>query len=227
MLTDGTYYTSVCKKCQGKIEKKIAFCEKICHNKNINRYGGFSLMEEEYFSDTLRDKLIIAGASEISRYGISNFSLRRVASACNISCAAPYKHFKNKDEFILEIIRYINRQWELLRDQILTLFAGNVRKQIVEVCVAYVRFWVANPNYRSVLITSEKELDQTKKTISMENMIREYCASNGADVDETERIVYAIKAIIFGMTAMMESGELENMPKTYEYIRVTIEKELD
>ena len=89
------------------------------------------------------------------------------------------------------------------------------------------RFWVANPNYRSVLITSEKELDQTKKTISMENMIREYCASNGADVDETERIVYAIKAIIFGMTAMMESGELENMPKTYEYIRVTIEKELD
>lgn len=184
-------------------------------------------MEEEYFSDTLRDKLIIAGASEISRYGISSFSLRRVASACNISCAAPYKHFKNKDEFILEIIRYINRQWELLRDQILTLFAGNVRKQIVEVCVAYVRFWVANPNYRSVLITSEKELDQTKKTISMENMIREYCASNGADVDETERIVYAIKAIIFGMTAMMESGELENMPKTYEYIRVTIEKELD
>ena len=138
-----------------------------------------------------------------------------------------YRHFKGKDELILEIIRYINRQWELLRDQILTLFAGNVRKQIVEVCVAYVRFWVANPNYRSVLITSEKELDQTKKTISMENMIREYCASNGADVDETERIVYAIKAIIFGMTAMMESGELENMPKTYEYIRVTIEKELD
>ena len=58
-------------------------------------------------------------------------------------------------------------------------------------------------------------------------LVREYCASNGADVDEKERIVYAIKAIIFGMTAMMESGELENMPKTYEYIRVTIEKELD
>jgi AcrR family transcriptional regulator len=174
-----------------------------------------------------KEKFLKAAVSELEEHGIADFSIRRVAKKCGVSCAAPYKHFKNKDEFILEIIRYINRQWELLRDQILTLFAGNVRKQIVEVCVAYVRFWVANPNYRSVLITSEKELDQTKKTISMENMIREYCASNGADVDETERIVYAIKAIIFGMTAMMESGELENMPKTYEYIRVTIEKELD
>lgn len=184
-------------------------------------------MEDEFYSETLRDKLIIAGANEINRYGIADFSLRRVASACNISCAAPYKHFKNKEEFILEIIRYINRQWELLRDQILSLFEGDVRKQLVEVCVAYVRFWVANPNYRSVLITSEKELDKTKKTTSMENLIRAYCASIGNDIDGIERTVYAVKAIIFGMTAMMESGELANVPKTYEYIRVTIEKELD
>lgn len=184
-------------------------------------------MEDEFYSDTLRDKLIIAGANEISQYGLANFSLRRVASACNISCAAPYKHFKNKEEFILEIVRYINRQWELLRDQIRTLFQDDIRRQLVEVCIAYVRFFVANPNYRSVLMTSEMELDKTKKENSMENLIRTYCSERGADVDETERTVYAIKAIIFGMTAMMERGELENEAKTYEHIRVTIEKELD
>ena len=79
-------------------------------------------MEEEFFSDTVRDRLIVAGADEISQYGMNNFSLRRVAAACNISCAAPYKHFKNKEEFILEIIRYINRQWHLLYEQIQSLF---------------------------------------------------------------------------------------------------------
>ncbi|MBQ8497843.1 MAG: TetR/AcrR family transcriptional regulator [Clostridia bacterium] len=184
-------------------------------------------MEDEYFSDTLRDKLIIAGADEISQYGIHNFSLRRVATACNISCAAPYKHFKNKEDFILEIIRYINRQWSLLRDQILTLFTGDIRKQLVEVCIAYVRFWVANPNYRSVLLASEKELEGAEKSTSVEALIRTYCASNGDDTDETERTVYAIKAILYGMTAMMENGELQNIPKTYEHIRVTIEKELN
>lgn len=184
-------------------------------------------MEEEFFPDTLKDRLIIAGANEISQYGIANFSLRRVAAACNISCAAPYKHFKNKEEFILEIIRHINRQWVLLRDQILTIFKDDIRKQLVEVCIAYVRFWVANPNYRLLLMSSEKTLDGGETSASVETLIRTYCASNGDDADETQRTVYAVKAILYGMTAMLENKELANVPKTYEYIRVTIEKELD
>lgn len=184
-------------------------------------------MEEEYFSESVREKLIIAGADEISRHGLTNFSLRRVAAACNISCAAPYKHFKNKEELILEIIRHINRQWELLCGQILTLFENDPRHRLTEVCVAYVRFWVANPNYRSILSISEKEMNSVGHTVSVEDMIRGYCAEQGDDFDETERTVWAIKAILYGMTDMMEKGELENSPKTYEYIRKTVEKELN
>ncbi len=180
-------------------------------------------MEDEFFSDTLKDKLIIAGANEISQYGMTNFSLRRVAAACNISCAAPYKHFKNKEELILEIIRYINRQWELLRDQVLKIFDGDIRKQIVEVCLAYVRFWIANPNYRSLLLTAEAS-ETPKNHASVEGLIRSLA---DGDNDEVQRKIYAVKAIIYGMTAMMENGELRNEPKTYEYIRVTIERELN
>ena len=179
-------------------------------------------MEDEYFSDTVRDRLIVAGADEISQYGLHNFSLRRVASACNISCAAPYKHFKNKEEFILEIIRYINRQWQLLYEQILSLFENDPLRQLTEVCIAYVRFWVANPNYRSVLAMSEQE----PTAVSVDGMIRKYCADNGDADDEAERTVLAIKALVYGVTAMIERGELENSPKTYEYVRATVEKEL-
>ena len=183
-------------------------------------------MEDEFFSDTVRDRLIVAGADEISQYGMTNFSLRRVASACNVSCAAPYKHFKNKEDFILEIIRYINRQWELLCEQILSLFDNDPLRRLTEVCVAYVRFWVANPNYRSILAMSEKEPERAEKSVSVADMVRKYCAGNGDGPDETERTVWAIKAILYGMTSMMESGELENSPKTYDHIRATIEKEL-
>ena len=182
-------------------------------------------MEEGYYSDTVKDKLIIAGADEIGRYGMTNFSLRRVAAACNVSCAAPYKHFKNKEEFILEIIRYINRQWELLCEQIHTLFENDPLRRLTEVCIAYVRFWVANPNYRSVLTMSEKE-QRAGSAVSVDAMIRKYCEEQGDCPDETERTVWAIKAILYGMTAMIESGELENSPKTYEYIRITVKKEL-
>ena len=179
-------------------------------------------MEEEFFSDTVRDRLIVAGADEISQYGMNNFSLRRVAAACNISCAAPYKHFKNKEEFILEIIRYINCQWSLLYEQILSLFEDDPLRRITESCIAYVRFWVANPNYRSILAMSEQE----PTAVSVDGMIRKYCADKGADDDEAERTAWAIKALVYGMTAMVERGELENSPKTYAYIRATVEKEL-
>ena len=183
-------------------------------------------MESEYISDTIKDKLIIEGANEISRHGIANFSLRRVASACNISCAAPYKHFKNKEELIVEIVRYINRQWELLCGQILSLFANDPARQLTEICIAYVRFWVANPNYRSVLSASEKEMRISEHATSVEDLIRQYCKSKGNDFDETERTVCALKAILYGMTALMENGEIQNVPKTYDYIRLTVEKEL-
>ena len=194
----------------------------LCHNEIYYSDTMEDYMEDEFFSDTVRDRLIVAGADEISQYGMNNFSLRRVASACNISCAAPYKHFKNKEDFILEIIRYINRQWELLYEQILTLFEDDSLRKLTEVCVAYVRFWVANPNYRSVLAVSEQE----PTSVSIDGMIRKYCTDKGADDYEAERTVIAIKALVYGVTVMIESGELENTPKTYEYIRATLEKEL-
>ena len=200
----------------------IAFILNLCHNEIYYSDIMEDYMEDEFFSDTVRDRLIVAGADEISQYGMNNFSLRRVASACNISCAAPYKHFKNKEDFILEIIRYINRQWELLYEQILTLFEDDSLRKLTEVCVAYVRFWVANPNYRSVLAVSEQE----PTSVSVDGMIRKYCTDKGADDYDAERTVIAIKALVYGVTVMIESGELENTPKTYEYIRATLEKEL-
>ena len=55
--------------------------------------------------------LLLAGIEEIEKNGIQNLSMRKLAARCGISCAAPYKHFRNRDEFILKIIRYIYRGW--------------------------------------------------------------------------------------------------------------------
>ena len=66
----------------------------------------------------------------------------------------------------------------------------------------------------------------SEHSISVEDLIRRYCQSQGNDFDETERTVFALKSILYGMTAMMENGEIQNDPKTYEYIRLTVEKEL-
>jgi AcrR family transcriptional regulator len=189
-------------------------------------------MDDVFNHDPLRDRLIVAGIAEIGQHGVGGFSLRRVAAACNTSCAAPYKHFKNKDDLILEIIRFVNRQWELLRDQVLALHPGDDAERIVEVCVAYIRFWVANPNYRFALKAPGYEYSAAEITEkpddpkTIENLVRVYCDNMSADEEETERKVCAVKAILYGMTTMLDDGELQNTPQAYDRIRRTVRIEL-
>ena len=189
-------------------------------------------MDEFFNNDPLRDRLIIAGIAEIEQHGVKDFSLRRVAAACNTSCAAPYKHFKNKDDLILEIIRFVNRQWELLRDQVLTLYKGDDAERIIEVCIAYVRFWVANPNYRFALkapgseYKADKISEKPNDAKTIDNMIRSYCTLMKLENEEVERKICAVKAFLYGVTMMLDDGELKNTPKTYEHIRNTLRLEI-
>ena len=52
----------------------------------------------------MRERLLLAGIDEINTQGVTGFSIRRVAENCGVSCAAPYKHFKDKRDFIASII---------------------------------------------------------------------------------------------------------------------------
>ena len=38
-----------------------------------------------------RQALIQAGVEEINRHGVTEFSVRRIAQICGVSCGAPYK----------------------------------------------------------------------------------------------------------------------------------------
>ena len=83
----------------------------------------------------MREQLILAGIEEINIHGVTEFSIRRVATACHVSCAAPYKHFKDKRHFIAAVIEHVNEQWHHRQQEVLERCQGGLREQIVEVCV--------------------------------------------------------------------------------------------
>ena len=58
-----------------------------------------------------RERLIQAGIQELEQNGPASFSLRRVAQACGVSCAAPYRHFKDKQALLLAIAEEYNALW--------------------------------------------------------------------------------------------------------------------
>ncbi len=171
-------------------------------------------------TETLRERLIIAGIDEISTHGIKNFSLRRVAAACNTSCAAPYKHFKNKDEMVFAIIGYINSQWALLRDKILSLFEGDTERQLLEISVSYIRFCVANPSFHSVLTKSDGASDL--RALGIGDTVSRYCKEHGFSGERCELLEFSLKAVLLGTVAMLERGEAKNDTHTFELVRRVI-----
>ena len=118
---------------------------------------------EEYTVDEdIRKRLILAGIKELNEHGMAAFSYRRVAIAAGVSCAAPYRHFKSKDDFICAMMQYINAQWDLIATQIRQIFAQDEKRCIAETVKSVIRFFAANSNYRAVMFAGLSDDDEQR-----------------------------------------------------------------
>ncbi len=108
-------------------------------------------MEDRFIEDSVKKRLILAGLTELMEHGSTDFSLRRVAIAAQVSCAAPYRHFKDKDELIRAVISHIREDWFLLAGEISSVFQEGSAEHVTELAVSCVRFWIAGGNFASFL----------------------------------------------------------------------------
>lgn len=112
-------------------------------------------MDSHLLDKGVKERLILSGLNELLHHGSSDFSLRRVAIGAEVSCAAPYRHFKDKDDLIHSIILYILDDYKLLADSIADIFGKGTREYVLELATATVRFWIAGDNFPSFLATGE------------------------------------------------------------------------
>ena len=189
--------------------------------------------EEFVSNDTVKEKLIIAGISELELHGIADFSLRRVAGNCNVSCAAPYKHFKSKEAFIGEIIRYIHKQWVMLQQQVTDVFKDDIKRQLVEMCIAYIRFWIGNSHFRAVLMINSDHIaeNEANTKLHMSRCIRDvmvdYCRQYGLSDDFCLEKAFKINALVYGAALMTDNNMIEANEDTIRMLRKCIEQELE
>ena len=189
-------------------------------------------MDNKFARKTIKERLILAGIDEIGNCGVANFSLRQVAVACNVSCATPYNYFKNKEGFVVEIIQYIKHQWSLLKGEINKLYRNDEKQLLIELCIFYIKFLVGNPNYRSIIMLDSVEVDDESYT-DIENArhfieleLEHYIKINNVSAREARRKSFTIRAIVFEATLLLERGDIENTPESFDFIRYCISKEL-
>lgn len=186
-------------------------------------------MEDSIVRTTIKEKLILAGIEEIGNCGISDFSFRHVAAMCNVSCATPYNYFKNKDGFIKEIKKYIREQWLLFKSEIISNYRDDERRMLAEIAVFYVRFLIANPNYRSVIMAASHdglnaEDDHTRDFMDIE--LEHYMKINSFGEREAKRKSFVIRAIVYEAALLFEKNEIENREENFDFLRYCVIKEL-
>lgn len=113
---------------------------------------------QSYHRGDLKTELIKAGIKLLDQEGYEGFSLRKVAKACNVSQTAPYRHFKDKDALVIAIAIEALQTFNDTLKQALEQHQGNPKKQLIEMGIAYISFFVANPEYLRLIFFNNLQM---------------------------------------------------------------------
>ena len=181
-------------------------------------------MEKKYHHGDLKIQLIKTGLHMIQEEGINKLSLRRLAHLCNVSEAAPYSHFKNKDELLIAIQEYVTEQLlKCLKDAYERTEQSNSPIAILNMGKAYVQFFIKYPEYYTFLFTGpylKINLSMEDETSAFEPFQyykeKAYMIYQGEGFSE-ERIKYGIIAMWAKVHGIAAIASMKGINKDFEW----------
>ena len=99
-----------------------------------------------YHHGNLKEEFIEKGLEYIDKHGIQSLSMRKLAESIDVSSAAPYAHFRNKDAFLDAIEEHITGSLTVaLKDA--SDRCTDRKRILLDLGIAYVSFFYGNPLY--------------------------------------------------------------------------------
>ena len=170
-------------------------------------------MADSYHHGNLRQALIDAGIKIINKDGEENLSLRKVAAACNVSHAAPYAHFKDKEELIEAIKESVTGKF-MKELESSAEGAANADEALIYMGSAYITFFSKHPDYFIFLFGKQKlnahlqmnkeHKDDYPPFLYIRRMYLKHLEEKGIEMTEEEQEIGLIKiwSIIHGMASI-------------------------
>ena len=160
---------------------------------------------EDLSTGSVKERLIQAGLHELLLHGKNDFSLRRVAVEAQVSCAAPYRHFKDKDELIRAIIAHIRDDYNLLCDSVSAIFGEGTLECVVELATAGVRFWIAGGNFPSFLESGEL----SSFDVPLTQALNRYFIESGINNSDFDKIRFLALSLFYGTVTQIISSSVD------------------
>lgn len=172
-------------------------------------------MKDNYHHGNLRNALIEAGLKIINESGEDSLSLRKVAAACNVSHAAPYAHFEDKESLIEAIKQTVTDGFIRELDKAVNKPG---RKSAEEALLAmgekYILFFRKHPDYFHFLFQRENikiHTDMSKDYPGdyepfrmFKKLVRDYLEERGIKlpVKEQEKVLIQTWGIVQGLSSV-------------------------
>lgn len=193
------------------------------------------MKEQTYHHGNLRQALIEAGIEMINREGLEHLSLRKLASKCEVSHAAPYNHFKDKEDLIQAIKDHITKDFSSYLENVIQKWK-NEDSLLVELGVQYILYFIAHKHYYRFLFSYFNfhvmitENDISCDDFAVFSLYREtaihYMQMQGLEKEEFRNNILVTWAIVEGLTSILVSDHTVCKVDTERMIREVLEKKI-
>jgi AcrR family transcriptional regulator len=168
----------------------------------------------KYHHGNLRDALLAAAIHLLETQGIEGLSLRALAKATGVTQAAPYSHFRDKDELLAAVAESGFQRLALQMAEDAT-GAAHTRQRIERLISSYIRFAVNNKAMFQLMFG--RELSNLKKypTLAM-TAGKSYALISAAlskrgegQKQDTRFMTVAIWSLCHGLTTLIVEEKLD------------------
>lgn len=167
-----------------------------------------------YHHGELRSALIEAALEILKAGGMEGISLRALAQATGVTQAAPYSHFRDKDDLLAAVAETGFQRLALQMAEDATGMR-NVRERIEKLMASYVRFAVDNKPLFQLMFS--RELSQLKNypTLAMTagksySLISAALSGRAAaSAEDTRFLTVSIWSLCHGLTTLIVDGKIK------------------
>lgn len=188
-------------------------------------------MDQTYHHGNLKHELIEKGIEMINRDGLHQLSLRKLAMECHVSHAAPYNHFKNKEELIQAIKDHITEDFSTYLTACMKEHEAS-NQLLVELGVQYIMYFLHHKQYYRFLfsyfnfhVVISKQ-DITCDDFSVFSLYRDqailFMKCHGIPARTYVQNILATWAIVEGLTSIMVSDHTSCEVDQEELIRMIL-----
>ncbi len=167
----------------------------------------------KYHHGNLRDALLNAAMTILTTGGIDGLSLRALAKATGVTQAAPYSHFRDKDELLAAVAE---TGFQRLAFQMADDATGEttVQGRIEKLMTSYIRFAQANKPLFQVMFGRELADIRNFPTLAMTagksySLISTALAQRTSSDVDTRFLTVAVWSLCHGLTTLIVDDKLK------------------